>query len=207
MAYFVGLTGGIGAGKTAVGEMLARLGAVIVDADSIVREIQEPGTDGFREIVEAFGSEIVGRDGKLNRQMLADVVFNDPEKLKQLESITHPKVGARFAERARELQDTDEIVILDIPLLGASKSGSERFADAVIVVTASPDKRISRLLARGLPREDAEARIAAQISDEERLKLADHVITNDGTIEELTRQVDELWRTLQAEAKEKEKSA
>ncbi len=203
MAYFVGLTGGIGAGKSTVCELLARRGAIVVDADAIVREIQEPGTDAFIEIVDAFGSEIVAKDGTLDRQMLAELVFSDPGRLKQLESITHPKVGARFAERARELQDTDSIVILDIPLLGASKSGSERFADSVIVVTASADKRISRLLARGLPREDAEARIAAQISDDERLKLADHVLTNDGTIEELDKQVDELWRTLQAAAMEK----
>jgi dephospho-CoA kinase len=203
MAYFVGLTGGIGAGKSTVCELLARRGAIVVDADVIVREIQEPGTDAFREIVEAFGPEVVAADGTLNRQKLADVVFNDPEKLKQLESITHPKVGARFAERARELQETDHIVILDIPLLGASKSGSERFADAVIVVTASPDTRIGRLLARGLPREDAEARIAAQISDGDRLKLADHVITNDGSVDDLSKQVDELWRLLQAEAREK----
>ena len=203
MAYFVGLTGGIGAGKSTVSEMFARRGAVVVDADVIVREIQEPGTEAFNEIIDAFGSQVVAPNGTLDRQKLAAVVFGDPEKLKQLEAITHPRVGARFAERVQQLRETDNIVILDIPLLGASKSGSERFADAVVVVTASPEIRVARLHARGMTREDAEARIAAQISDEERLKLADHVLTNDGTIDELDKQVDALWRTLQTAAKER----
>lgn len=203
MAYFVGLTGGIGAGKSTVSEMFVRRGAVIVDADVIVREVQEPGTEAFNEIVEAFGPQVVATDGKLDRQKLAAVVFSDPAKLQKLEAITHPRVGARFAERAQELRETDNVVILDIPLLGASKSGSERFADAVVVVTASPGTRIARLQARGMTREDAEARIAAQISDDERLKLADHVLTNDGSIEELDKQVDVLWHTLEAEAKER----
>jgi dephospho-CoA kinase len=203
MAFFVGLTGGIGAGKSTVCEMFARRGAVVVDADLIVREVQQPGTEAFNEIVETFGSDVVSADGTLDRQKVADVVFADPDKRKALEAITHPHVGAKFAERAQELRDTDNIVILDIPLLGASKSGSERFADVVVVVTASPETRIARLEARGLDRADAEARIAAQISDDERLKLADHVLRNDGSIDELEKQVDALWRTLQETGKER----
>lgn len=198
MAYFVGLTGGIGAGKTTVCEMLARRGAVIVDADEIVREIQRPGTEAFDEIVDAFGPEVVAADGTLDRRKLAELVFADAEKREKLNSITHPKVGARFADRAAELRDTDEVVLLDIPLLGASRSGSERFADTVVVVTASEEKRLERLEARGMSPDDARARMAAQISDEERLKLADHVLTNDGSVRELEAQVDELWQKLAA---------
>src|ERR671922_2614705 len=200
MAFFVGLTGGIGAGKTTVCELFARRGAVIVDADVIVREIQQPGTEGFEKIVETFGSEVVAGDGTLDRLKLAGIVFADPEQRAKLEAITHPLVGARFAERTQQLRDTDNIVILDIPLLGASKSGSERFADAVVVVTASVESRVERLVARGLTREDAEARIAAQITDDERLKLADYVLTNDGSVEDLEKQVDVLWTELRKAA-------
>lgn len=197
MAYFVGLTGGIGSGKSTVSEMFAKRGAVVIDADEVVREIQCPGGEAYDEIVEAFGREILAEDGSLDRPKLAAIVFADPAKRQKLNDITHPKVGAKFAERVAELVDTDMIVILDIPLLGASKSGSDRFANAVVVVTASEETRIDRLEARGMSREDAEARIAAQITDEERLKLADHVLNNDGSIEHLEEQVDALWDELQ----------
>lgn len=203
MALFVGLTGGIGSGKTTVCAMLAYRGAVIVDADELVHEIQQPGTDAFNEIVDAFGEQVVGENGELDRKRIAETVFADPEKRKRLEAITHPRVGARIAGRVEELGNTDGVVILDIPLLGASKSGSERFADAVIVVTASEPTRVERLVARGMSEEDAKARIRAQISDEERLKLADHVLDNDGDIGKLGAQVDDLWGRLLAEAKEK----
>lgn len=196
MAYFVGLTGGIGAGKSTVCDMLERRGATIVDADQIVHELQQPGTDVYREIVEEFGEEVVLPDGALDRKKIADVVFNDSTKLERLNAITHPRVGARFAERVAGLRETDEIVILDIPLLGASREGSGRVADAVVVVVASEKVRLDRLEERGLPREDARSRMAAQMTDEERMGLADHVLNNDGTREELARQVDELWAKL-----------
>jgi dephospho-CoA kinase len=199
MAYFVGLTGGIGSGKSTVSGMFAAHGAVVIDADEVVREIQRPGGEAYDEIVEAFGRDVLADDGTLDRSKLASIVFSDADKRQQLNDITHPKVGTKFAERVAELVDADKIVILDIPLLGASKSGSDRFADAVVVVTASEDTRIDRLEARGMSREDAKARIAAQISDEERLKLADHVLNNDGSLVELQSQVDALWAHLTKE--------
>lgn len=198
--YVVGLTGGIGSGKSTVLSMLAARGAEVLDADEIVREIQRPGEDAYREIVAAFGDGVVAADGTLDRAALAKIVFNDPDKRAKLNEITHPKVGARFAERVAALRDTDKIVVLDIPLLGASNSGSERFANTVVVVTASEGVRLDRLEQRGMNRDDAAARIAAQITDEDRLELADHVLTNDGTVDELERQVDALWRDLQAAA-------
>lgn len=199
--YVVGLTGGIGSGKSTVLAMFAARGAEVLDADAIVREIQRPGTDAFNEIVEAFGEGVVTDDGTLDRAALAKIVFADPDKRAKLNEITHPKVGARFAERLGELRDTDKIVVLDIPLLGASNSGSEKLANAVVVVTASEDVRLDRLEQRGMSREDAKARIAAQITDSERVKLADHVLMNDGSVDELEKQVDALWRDLQEAAR------
>lgn len=198
--YVVGLTGGIGSGKSTVLAMLAARGAEVLDADEIVREIQRPGEDAYNEIVEAFGDGVVAADGTLDRAALAKIVFTDSEKRAKLNEITHPKVGARFAERLAALRETDKIVVLDIPLLGASNSGSERFADTVVVVTASETVRLERLEERGMDREDAAARIAAQIGDDERLKLADHVLTNDGSLAELEKQVDALWQELQSAA-------
>jgi dephospho-CoA kinase len=194
--YVVGLTGGIGSGKSTVLAMLAARGAEVIDADALVREIQQPGEDAYNEIVEAFGPEVVAPDGSLDRAAIASIVFADPDKRDVLNAITHPKVGKRFGERLAALGETDKIVVLDIPLLGASKSGSEKFANAVIVVTASEPVKLDRLELRGMSREDAAARIAAQITDEERLAFADHVLTNDGSIEDLEKQVDELWDKL-----------
>lgn len=194
--YVVGLTGGIGSGKSTVLQMLAARGAEVLDADAIVRELQQPGEDAYREIAEAFGPSVVAPDGSLDRAALASVVFTDVEKRDALNAIMHPKVAARFAQRLGELKDTDKIVVLDIPLLGASKSGTEKFANKVVVVTASEPVRLERLERRGVARQDAAARIAAQITDEERMKLADYVLDNDGTVDELENQVDELWETL-----------
>ena len=194
--YVVGLTGGIGSGKSTVLQMLAARGAEVLDADAIVHEIQQPGEDAYNEIVEAFGPGVLAPDGTLDRAAVAATVFADPEKRKQLEAITHPKVGLRFAEKLLALKGTDKIVVLDIPLLGASNSGSEKLTHAVVVVTASEPVRLDRLELRGVSRDDAVARIAAQISDDERLKLADYVLNNDGSVDELEKQVDELWEKL-----------
>jgi dephospho-CoA kinase len=194
--YVVGLTGGIGSGKSTVLAMLAARGAEVLDADAIVHEMQQPGEDAYNEMVDAFGSEILAPDGTLNRAFIAANVFADPEKRAKLEAITHPKVGKRFADRLAALKDTDKIVVLDIPLLGASKSGSEKFANVVVVVTASDPVRLERLELRGVARDDAAARIAAQITDEERLTFADYVLRNDGSLDELEKQVDELWEKL-----------
>lgn len=197
MAYFVGLTGGIGSGKSTVSDLLERRGAVVVDADKIVHEIQRPGEEAFDEIVAEFGEAVVAGDGTLDRKALADIVFNDEAKLERLNAITHPRVGARFAECVSELRPTDRVVVLDIPLLGASKEGSGRVADRIVVVTAPESIRLDRLEERGMARGDAEARMRAQMSDEERVALADDVIDNSGTLEDLERQVDELWSRLE----------
>jgi dephospho-CoA kinase len=199
--YVVGLTGGIGSGKSTVLAMFAARGAEVLDADDIVREIQQPGADAFNEIVEAFGDDVVAPDGTLDRAALAKIVFSDPDKRAKLNEITHPKVGAVFAERLGSLRDTEKVVVLAIPLLGASNSGSERLANTVVVVTASESARLGRLEGRGMTHEDAAARIAAQMSDDERLKFADHVLDNGGSVEELEKQVDVLWVDLQKAAK------
>lgn len=198
----VGLTGGIGTGKSTVSEMLARRGAVVCDADQISREVVEPGTEGFQEVVDAFGSDVVAPDGSLDRGALARVVFNDPEKRKTLESIVHPRVGLEIARTVEERRDTDDVVVLDVPLLLEAPGGSARFADLVVVVAASTEQQLERLAAKGMDREDAEARIASQMPMEEKIERADRVIHNDGSLEDLEGQVDELWREISARAKD-----
>lgn len=205
MPYIVGLTGGIGSGKTTVCSMLAARGAKIIDADAIVHDLQRPGTDVFDEIVEAFGPEVVYSDGTLDRPKLASIVFADPEKRKQLESIVWPRVGVRVAELLQEYADAD-VVVLDVPLMAESPEGSRRNARSIIVVDAAPRTQLRHLEAKGVPAETAKARMGAQAAREERLKIADHVIRNDGSIEELEKQVDELWRTLLVEAAKSRKA-
>ncbi|MGH2759134.1 MAG: dephospho-CoA kinase [Actinomycetota bacterium] len=199
MAYVVGLTGGIGSGKSTVCAMLAERGAKIIDADAIVHELQRPGTEVFDKIVEAFGTDILTPDGTLDRAKLASIVFADPEKRKLLESIVWPAVGVRVVEDLQALKD-DDIAVLDVPLMAESPEGSRRNAASVIVVDAAPDTQLRHLETKGVPSETAKARMAAQVSREERLKIADHVLTNDGGLGELEKQVDELWRKLQKEA-------
>ncbi len=200
MAYVVGLTGGIGSGKSTVGAMLAARGAKIIDADAIVHEQQRPGTEVFDKMVEAFGTEILAPDGTLDRAKLGAIVFADPDKRQLLESIVWPAVGDRVAEELQELKD-DDIAVLDVPLMAESPEGSRRNARAIIVVDAAPDTQLEHLEAKGVPLETAKARMAAQVSREERLKIADHVLTNDGSLDELRKQVDELWRVLVEAAK------
>lgn len=200
MPYIVGLTGGIGSGKSTVASMLAARGAVIVDADAIVRELQRSGTPVFDAIVETFGSGVVGPDGELDRKALADIVFADAEKRNVLTSIVWPKVGERVLEALAAAPD-DAIVVLDVPLMAETPEGSRRNAEAVIVVDASKESQLAHLAAKGMSREDAEARMAAQASREDRLKIADHVVNNDGTVEELEQRVEELWATLREAAR------
>jgi len=195
MAYVVGLTGGIGSGKSTVCEMFARRGAKIVDADAIVHELQQPGTEVLKDMVDAFGPDICKPDGTLDRPAVGRIVFADPAKRDILQRIVWPRVGARVAELVASATD-DDIVILDVPLMAESTEGSRRFANTIVVVDAAPETQIAHLHAKGISRADAQARMAAQASREERLKLADHVLTNDGTVEELEKQVDALWREL-----------
>lgn len=188
----VGLTGGIGSGKTTVGALLVEKGATLVDADTIVREVQEPGTPVFQKMVERFGEGIVGGDGRLDRQAVADIVFNDAEALAALNGIVHPAVGVEILQRIAAHEGTDDIVIADIPLLAEGKS--QIAMSGVIVVDVPPELQIERLVAfRGFAEADARARIAKQATREDRLAKADRVIDNSGPPEALRPQVDDVW--------------
>jgi dephospho-CoA kinase len=187
----VGLTGGIGSGKSTVSALLAARGAVVVDADAITREVQGPGSPVVAAMVERFGSGIVDDGGALVRQAVADIVFNDPEALKDLNQIVHPAVTARMAERLAELAGTDELVILDIPLL---VEGGREGLVGIIVVDVDPEVAVSRLVEhRGMREDDARARMARQASREERLARADIVIDNSGSPADLEAEVDRAW--------------
>ena len=192
----LGLTGGIGSGKSTVSAMLEERGAVVVDADRIVRSLQEPGQPVFARMVEEFGPGIVAADGTLDRQAVADIVFGDDDALQRLNAIVHPAVGAAMAERISQLADTDAVVILDIPLL--VESGRDDMA-AVIVVDVDPEVAVARLVAqRGFSEEDARARMGRQVSRDDRLARADVVLDNSGTLERLAEQVDALWQRIVA---------
>ncbi|WP_432871695.1 dephospho-CoA kinase [Microbispora rosea] len=190
----VGLTGGIGSGKSEVSRRLAARGAVVVDADKIAREVVEPGTPGLAEIVEAFGEDILRPDGTLDRERLGAIVFADAEKLKVLNGIVHPKVGERSERLQREAPD-DAVVVYDVPLL--AENNLAPLYDVVIVVDTPDEVRLERLLRfRGMPEADARARIAAQASREDRLRIADIVIRNEGSLDDLEAQVDKIWQDL-----------
>ena len=192
----VGLTGGIGSGKSTVSARLAELGARVIDADAIVRDVQEPGTEVFAVIVERFGEVVVAPDGSLDRQAIADIVFNDPDELKELNKIVHPAVGVEIAERLAAAAETDDVVILDVPLL--VESGRDDMA-AMVVVDLDPDIAVQRLVEhRGFSEEDARARMSRQVSREDRLAKATKVLHNDGSIDDLRAQVDALWPWMQS---------
>jgi dephospho-CoA kinase len=195
----VGLTGGIGSGKSTVARLLDRRGAVVIDADQLAREAVARGTDGFAKVVEAFGDGVVGPDGDLDRAALAADVFSDPARKATLEAIVHPEVARRFAERLEPYRETDRIVVYVTPLL--AELGLAPAFDVVVVVTASPRLRVSRVASeRDLPPEDVRRRIAAQATDEQRAEVADVLLDNDGTLGDLERQVDRLWPELVARA-------
>ncbi|MEZ5268773.1 MAG: dephospho-CoA kinase [Microthrixaceae bacterium] len=187
----VGLTGGIGSGKSTVGRALVERGAVLVDADEIVRRLQSPGTNVFAEMVERFGSGIVAADGTLDRQAVAEIVFNDEAALADLGAIVHPRVHEEIERRVAEQVDTDNVVVLDIPLLGeAGWPGLQ----GTIVVDLHPDTAVSRLVEhRGFTEADALARIDAQIGRSERLGMADFVVENSGPLEDLETEIERLW--------------
>jgi dephospho-CoA kinase len=186
----VGLTGGIGSGKSTVATLLSRRGAVVNDADRIAREVVEPGTPGLAAVVAAFGKSLLAADGSLDRPALAAVVFADPEARARLDGIVHPLVRRRAAELISGLPD-DAVVVNDVPLL--VETGQAGSYDLVVVVETDPGTRVARLVERGLTEEDARARIAAQATDEQRRAVADVVLDNRGTPEELAAQVDRLW--------------
>ncbi|TQN43334.1 dephospho-CoA kinase [Blastococcus colisei] len=186
----IGLTGGIGSGKSTVSALLAARGAVIVDADRIAREVLEPGTPGLAAVAEAFGDDVLAADGALDRTALAAVVFTDADARKRLDGIVHPLVRARATELAGAAPP-DAVVVHDVPLL--VETGQAPSYDLVLVVEADPAVRVARLVQRGLTAEDARARMAAQASDEERQAVADVVLDNSGTREQLEEQVDRFW--------------
>jgi dephospho-CoA kinase len=193
----VGLTGGIGAGKSTVAAMLAERGAVILDADQVAREVVEPGQPAFDALVAEFGPEIVGPDGRLDRPALAAKAFATPEGKAALDAITHPAIHAEFGRRMTEAP-TDAIVVMDVPLLVESGTAAERGYEVVIVVEAPEEVRLDRLVGRGLDRDDAAARMRAQATDEQRRAVATHLLDNGTDETALAAQVDTLWSDLAA---------
>ncbi|TMQ93453.1 dephospho-CoA kinase [Actinomadura soli] len=190
----VGLTGGIGSGKSEVSARLRERGAVVIDADKIAREVVEPGTPGLAAVVAEFGEEVLLPSGVLDREKVGRIVFGDPERLAALNAIVHPLVG----ERTRELMDAapaGAVVVYDVPLL--LENGMAEMYDEVVVVDAPEEVQLDRLVARrGMTEEDARARMASQASRAERRAVATHVIDNSGTLDDLKSQVDALWESL-----------
>lgn len=185
----VALTGGIGSGKSAAGDFFEDLGAVVVDADQLARDVIERGTDGFDELVATFGDEIL-TNGILDRSKLGQIVFADPEARKTLEGIIHPRVAQAFEEIIEESPE-DAVIIYQIPILVETK-GQDRF-DYVITVEASLENRITRLKNRGLKGYEIDARLKAQASDEQRAEIADLIFKNDGDLDSLLRQVENIY--------------
>jgi dephospho-CoA kinase len=197
----VGLTGGIGAGKSTVAQMLAQRGAVVVDADDLARRAVGPGTPGFDAVVAAFGPDLVATNGHLDRTKLASLVFADEQARRRLESIVHPEVARLFAKEAARYRDTDTILVYVVPLL--AENYLQDMFDIVVVVTAARAARVTRLAtARDMNAEAISGRMDAQLSDEERERVAHVVIPNDGSVEELQGKVDDLWARLQSSTQE-----
>ncbi len=193
----VGLTGGLGAGKSTVARMLADRGAILVDADELARRALEPGSRAYRQVCDLFGDEVVTASGELDRAAIAAAVFSDPERRRALESIVHPEVFRMLAEAVEARRGTDDIIAFDAPLI--VETGFHDACDVVVVVTALEEERVARAVRdRGLTADQARARIGAQIGDAEREAVADVVIRNDGDVAQLEAQVDDLWEQLRA---------
>jgi dephospho-CoA kinase len=192
----LGLTGGIGSGKSTVSAELARRGAIVIDADLVVRELQSPGGAVLAAMVELFGDGILAADGTLNRQAVADIVFSDPEQLKALNAIVHPKVGEEIDGRIEAQRESDNVVVLDVPLLVESKAYE---TEGIIVVDTDPEIAIARLVEfRGFNADDARARMKLQATREERRAVAAFIVPNDGTQEDLMTKIDECWTWIQS---------
>jgi dephospho-CoA kinase len=195
----IGLTGGIGSGKSTVAARLAQLGAVVIDSDQVARDVVAVGSPGLARVVERFGEGVLAPDGSLDRPRLGQLVFSDPAALADLNAITHPLIRARSEALSVEAGASGAAaVVQDIPLLVENKLAAG--FDKVIVVEAPLQLRLSRLAGRGLDAETARARIAAQASDEQRRAVADVVLDNSGSVAELTAQVDAAWASLVGEA-------
>ena len=196
----VGLTGGIGSGKSTVARMLEKRGAVVFDADVLARQAVAPGTPGFDRVVERFGPNVLAPGGALDREALASIVFADPAARRDLEAIVHPEVRRMFAEGCEEYEGTGRVVVFSAPLL--VETGMHTALQALLVVSTSVETQVERLMReRGLSEAAIRARIAAQLPLEAKAEVADVIIDNEGTTEELEGQVDRVWRDLQARAK------
>lgn len=197
--YLIGLTGGIASGKSLAARRFTELGAVHVDADVIAREVVEPGTPGIARIVEEFGDSVLAADGSLDRAALGAIVFRDADSLAVLNDITHPAVVARVQQLIDEANAADEhaVVVYDVPLLVEAVVERRMEFDLVVVVHSDRETRLRRLVElRGMSREEANHRLNSQASDTERLAVADVVLDNNGTPQELIAQIDELWASL-----------
>lgn len=194
--YLIGLTGGIASGKSVVARRLAEHGAVHIDADDLARRVVEPGMPALDAIRREFGDSVLGDDGRLDRAALASVIFSDPERRAALNAITHPAVKQLAHDLMGEAESGNPgaVVVYDVPLLIEAKVDAEHAFDLIVVVNASTQTRLARLIElRGLSREEAMHRLNSQVSDTERLAIADVVIDANGTLEETLRQADELW--------------
>jgi dephospho-CoA kinase len=198
----VGLTGGLGAGKSTVARMLGDRGAVIIDADDLSRRALEPGTRAYQQVCDLFGDQVVQPSGALDRTAIAERVFGDESLRRALESITHPEVFRLLAEEVETLRGTDSVIVFDAPLL--IESGFHRAVDVVVVVTAPEAVQLERVReARRMSEEDARARLRAQADPADREAVADLVVENDGTLEDLERRVDEVWEDLRRRESER----
>ena len=191
----IGLTGGIGSGKSTVSSLLAKRGAVVIDADAITRELQQPGAPLLGVLAERFGAHIIAADGSLIREELRNIAFSDADALKDLNKIVHPAVATEMDRRMEEVRNTDKVVILDIPLL---TENPRKGLCGIVVVDVPVEVQVARLAEfRGMKEEDARAVIAKQATREERTKIADQVIDNSGDLESLQAQVDAVWQWAQ----------
>ena len=189
----VGLTGGIGAGKSTVADMFSKLGAVVIRSDELARQVIEPNTPGFQKVLSRFGNQILQENGSIDRQKLAQIVFNDKNSLKDLEEIIHPLVRNKTNELI-DSQTPETIVVNEVPLLLEKKM--EKMFDFLVVVISSEKNRINRLQKRGISEPEAKKRMSLQVSDEARKSSADFLITNDGNIDQLEADVAKVWQAL-----------
>lgn len=189
----VGLTGGIGAGKSTVADMFSKLGAVVIRSDELARQVIEPNTPGFQKVLSRFGNQILQENGSIDRQKLAQIVFNDKNALKDLEDIIHPLVRSKTNELI-DSQTQETIVVNEVPLL-LEKNMNSLF-DFLVIVVSNEKNRLNRLLKRGISEEEAKKRILLQVSDEQRKSAADFLISNDGTIDQLQADVAKVWQAL-----------